>query len=105
MAGKCFLERVPDDYVYTLWTKKFVKITLSCTVSKINSFLCFTQNFKMAAKYGGITIADKYCQMNAYNLGAKTFTKVAVSKITNFHDGRQKYWGNIFSQKVPDVSA
>ena len=80
MAGKRFFAKVPDDTTYTLWAKSFIGIalsrkmifdkkwqitlripwgseilskSLSRTVSKINAFLCFTQNFKMAAKMVG----------------------------------------------------
>ena len=43
----------------TCGVKNFIKITLSCTVSKINEFLLFTQKFKMAAKNGRKAIFGK----------------------------------------------
>ena len=49
-GGKTIIEnscQLPAD---TLGVKISIVITLSCTVSKINAFLCFTQKFKMAAK-------------------------------------------------------
>ena len=54
-----FWEKSPVDSADTLWIKNFVEIALSCTVSKINTFLNFTQKFKMAAKSGGKTIFAK----------------------------------------------
>ena len=37
----------PVDYAYTLWIKNFVEIALSCSFSKKNLFLLFTQKFKI----------------------------------------------------------
>ena len=42
-TGICFLERVADDSVYTLWAKNFVKITLSYTVSQIKAFCIYIE--------------------------------------------------------------
>ena len=48
-----FWGKSPVDSVDTLRVKNFVEITLSRSVSKINTFfLPFTQKFKMAAKSG-----------------------------------------------------
>ena len=33
--------------------KNFIESVLSCTISEIKVFLCFMQEFKMAAKIGG----------------------------------------------------
>ena len=52
-------EKSAVDSANTLWVKKFVKITLSRTVSEINAFLHFTQKYKMAAKNGGETTLVK----------------------------------------------
>ena len=46
-----------------LGIKKLVKSALSCIVSKINVFLCFTQNIKMAAKTSRKIISSKERQM------------------------------------------
>ena len=51
-----FWGKSPVDSVDTLWVKTSVEITLPCTVSEINLFLCFMQKFKMAAKDGEKTI-------------------------------------------------
>ena len=48
-----FWHKSPFDSVDILGVKKFEKIVVSCTISKINEVLCFTQNFKMAAKMTG----------------------------------------------------
>ena len=44
---------------YTLCVNYFMEISLSCIVSEINTFLCFTQKLKMATKNGGKTISGK----------------------------------------------
>ena len=36
-----FRQKVAADSVYALWVKNFIEITLSCTVSKMNTFLHF----------------------------------------------------------------
>ena len=51
-----FWENLPGESADTLWVKYFIEIALSHTVSKINLFLHFTQQFKMAAKNGGKVI-------------------------------------------------
>ena len=43
-----FWQNIPDDSVYTLRVKKFVKKAVSRTVSKINAFLHYTQKFNLA---------------------------------------------------------
>ena len=48
-----FWEKSPVDPGDTLWVKNFIAIALSRSVSEINTFLCLTQKFKMAAKCGG----------------------------------------------------
>ena len=62
IAGKQFLGKDAIDSAYTLWVKNFVEITLSRSVSEINSFLCLKQKFKMAAKSVGKTIFAKSLQ-------------------------------------------
>ena len=52
-------EIMPVDSEDTLWIKNFVEIVLSRSVSEINTFLHFTQKFKMAAKSGGKMIFGK----------------------------------------------
>ena len=59
MAGKQFLEKIPDDFADNLGVKNLVEITLSCAVSQINAFLHFLPNFKMADKYAGIHFFSK----------------------------------------------
>ena len=54
MAGKCFLERVPDDSAYI----NFIKIAVSLTTSTMNAFRRFTQEFKIATKYGWQKVSD-----------------------------------------------
>ena len=54
-----FVKKTPVDSADTLWIKNFVEIALSHSISKINTFFCFTQKFKMAAKSGGKTIFAK----------------------------------------------
>ena len=56
---KDFWENLPVDSADNLWVKNIVEIALSCSISKINGFLCFTQKFKMAAKSGRKTIFAK----------------------------------------------
>ena len=52
-----FCEKSPADWIVRV--KNVVKIALSHSVSEINSFLCLTQKFKMAAKSGGKTLFVK----------------------------------------------
>ena len=47
-----FWENLPVASEDTLRLKNFDKIAKSCTVSKINVFLCLAHNFKMAPKIG-----------------------------------------------------
>ena len=48
-----FCEKWPVDCADTLWNRNFVEIAPSRSVSEINTFLCLTQKFKMAAKVVG----------------------------------------------------
>ena len=57
-----FGEKSPVDSADTLRVKNFVEIDLSRSVSEINTYLHFTQKFKMATKSGGKTIFEKSCQ-------------------------------------------
>ena len=54
-----FCEIMPIDSADTLRVKKFVKIALPHSISEINTFLHFTQKFKMVTKSGGKTIFEK----------------------------------------------
>ena len=72
---------MPVDSAYTLGVEHFVKITLSCTISEINAFLCFTQKFKMAAKNGGKTIFGKVAsRLYIYPGGVKNFFQKLISR-------------------------
>ena len=53
MVGKQLLAKRPDDSVYTLRAKSFIKISLSNTIFEVNAFLHFMKNFKMADKIAG----------------------------------------------------
>ena len=57
-------------------TKNFVEITLLCTVSKINTPLCFTQKFKMAANNGWKRNFGENYQITAHTLQAENFVKL-----------------------------
>ena len=60
VTGKYFFcEIMPVDSADTLWVKNFVEIPLSRSVSEINTFLYFTQKYKMPAKSGRKTIFEK----------------------------------------------
>ena len=48
-----------------LWVKSFFKNAVSPTISKISTFSCFTQKFKMAAKNGGTLVL---AEVTVYNL-------------------------------------
>ena len=50
-----FWQKLADDSVYTLGV---IEIALSGCVSEINVFLCFTQRFKIAAKWQGRQFLD-----------------------------------------------
>ena len=54
-----FCEKSSVDSADTLWVKNFVEITLSRSVSEINTFLRLRQKFKMVTKSGGKTILGK----------------------------------------------
>ena len=66
--------------MYTVGVKNFVEIALSGTVFKINMFLYFTQNFKVATKNGGKTIFGKQLQITlCMPWGSKNFVVISVS--------------------------
>ena len=54
-----FWEKSPVDSANNLRVKNFMEITLSRSISEINTFLCFTQKLKMAAKSCRKTIFQK----------------------------------------------
>ena len=91
-----FWKKVAEDPVNTLWIKKFIEITLSCTISEINTFLPFTQKFKMAAKNGGKNkFWETIAEDSVYTLGVKNFVEIAlsrtISKINMFLYFMQKF--------------
>ena len=106
-----FLGKPLIDSADTLWAKNFVEIALSRSVSEINTFLHFTQKFKMAAKSGGKTLFCKTSPVDSpYTLWVKNFIKIAlscsVSEINTFfafyaeiQDGCQKWRENDFWEK------
>ena len=81
MAGKRFLGKpFPDDSTDTLGVKSFVKIALSCTVSEISVFLCFTKKFKMAAKNSRKMIFGKSRNRTLrIPFGSNFFSQIALS--------------------------
>ena len=87
--------------------KNFIELALSCTASKINAFYHFTQNLKMATKYGRKTIFDKKWPMTLYTLGVKNVVEIilscTISEVFVFNaeiqDGHQKWRENKFSKK------
>ena len=63
-----------------LEVKMFTEIALSRTVSKINTFLHFMQNFKMAAKTGGENnFWKEMSDDSADNLGVKNCIEITLS--------------------------
>ena len=76
-----FCEKSPVDSADTLRVQNFVEITLSHTVSKINSLLRFTQKFKMATKSGGKAIFCENSQVDsADTLWVQNFVEIALSR-------------------------
>ena len=67
-------------YEMTVFSKQathFVEITLYCTISMINVFLCFMLKFKMVTKNGGKMIFGKKCEMTLRtHSGPKTSSKL-----------------------------
>ena len=53
-------EKSPAEPANTVQVKNFVEIDLSCTISKTNALLRFTQKFKMAAKNVGKAIWEEF---------------------------------------------
>ena len=58
-AKTIFREKSPVHSADTLGVKNSVKIILSCTISELKEFLCFTQKFKTANKNGWKRIFGK----------------------------------------------
>ena len=91
-----FCKKSPVDSAYTLRVKNFVEIALSRSVSQINTFLCLTQRFKMAAKSGRKT---NFCDMmpvdSTDTLWVKNFVEIALSRsvfeINTFLHFKQKF--------------
>ena len=91
-----FWEKSPVDSAHNLWVKNFVKIALSCSISEINTFLCFTQKFKMAAKSGRKTIFAKTHQYTLQipcgsKISLKSLYLAPISKINRFRRLTQKF--------------
>ena len=94
-----FCKMSPVHSADTLQVQNFVEITLSRTVSEINTLLHYLQKFKMAAKSGGKAIFCKKSPVDsADTLWVQNFVVIAlfgiVSKInahlrfTQIQDGR-----------------
>ena len=68
--------------------KILLKLLYLGTVSEINTFLHFTQKFKMATKHGRKMIFGKQLQNSVYTLWVKNFVRIVlshtVSKIHKF---------------------
>ena len=67
-----FGKKVAHDPAYIMPVENFVEIAVSCTVSEINTILCFTYTFKMAAKNGVKPFFAKTPRI-------KSFIKIALS--------------------------
>ena len=62
----------------TLWVKNFVKIALSHSVSKINTFLHLTQEFKMAAKKW---LENNFCKQSPVDLQIPWGSKISSKSL------------------------
>ena len=74
-------ETVANDSMNTLGLKNFVKISLSCTVSKISTFLHFTQKFNMASQMVGKLFWQKVAGACTHALWLKNLAEIARSLI------------------------
>ena len=89
--------------------------SLSHTLSEINTFLHFTQKFKMMAKNGGkMFFCEKLPVDSPDTLGVQNFVEISISctfsEINVFyaeiqHDGQPKWQENDFCEKTPVGSA
>ena len=91
-AGKCFLERQPDNSAYTIWIKNLVDITLCYTVSKIK----FYEEIQGGGQiWWENNFWQKVADDSAYTLGAKNFIEIAlsgtVSELNEFLHFTQKF--------------
>ena len=92
-----FCEMLTVNSPDTLRVKNFIKIARSRTVAKINEFLCFTLNFKIAVKNGrkaifvkcrqytlqiscGLKLSSKSPVDSAYTVRVKTFVEINLSR-------------------------
>ena len=81
-----FWQNIADDSVYTLRSKNFIEMAVSCTVSEINAFLHFTQKFNMAVKNGRKTIFRKKLQITLHiPCGSKISSYVRYMSFCIFH--------------------
>ena len=117
MQENDFGEKSPVDSADNLRVKNFVEIALSRSVSEINMFSCFIQNFKMAVKS---LWENDFCEKSpvdsADNLRVKNFVEIALSRsvseinmfscfIQNFKMAVKSLWENDFCEKSPVDSA
>ena len=95
MAGSDFGEKSPVDSADTMRVKNSSK-SLSHTLSEINTFLHFTQKFKMMAKNGGkMFFCEKSPVDSADTMGVKNVIEITllhtVSEINAFLCFTQKF--------------
>ena len=106
-----FCKMSPVHSADTLRVRHFVEITLSHTISKMNTLLRFTQKFKRAAKSGWKAIFAKKSPVDsAYILWDKKFCRnrcithcfrVFLMFHAEIQDGRQKWRESDFCKKSP----
>ena len=107
VAGKRFGENSLVDSAATLWVKKFVKIALALSISKMNTFLCLHRNSRWPPKVAGKRFWRKLASRICRSPGIKNFVEIAVAlsvpKINTFYteiqDGHQKWQKNDFREK------
>ena len=84
MAGKQIWQNLSNDSLHSLFFEKFHQ-NLTLFPRKM-PFMCFMQNFKIAAKIGWKTIFGTMCQMTQSTLGVKNLpnSSCAVSETSAF---------------------
>ena len=94
----------------SLCDKSFVKITLTCSISEINTIFAFCAEIQDSLQKWRVNdFRDNSPVDSAHTLGIKNFIEIALarsgSKINMFYakiqDGRQKWWENDFCAKTP----
>ena len=73
-----FCEKSPVESADIMRIRNFIEIALSRSVSEINGFLRYMQNFRMAAKSGGKTIFVKSRQ---YTLEISCWSKISLKTL------------------------